>query len=293
MSPGNLVRASHLAVLCLFPLSASPLWQQRAPRLTLGGAQSYLLAHAACARRAGQYADCLRSCGTALSIMASAGDFADKTQRAAALQLRGSAHAWAGQLPNAAADFQAALATGGLAAADKAEVERSLRDVRGHLAVQSQLARAGNLFREGRFEAAAADYSAVIAQMPRAHMALGNRAACRLEQGRYDECADDCDAALRVLDEAEVQLASSEHTLRTCPPALRRFWSATLLVRRGAALCWAGRLADGRASYVRAAALVAALSAEAQERGEAGRAELDKLTDVAIGVEEDMALVDS
>jgi tetratricopeptide (TPR) repeat protein len=260
--------------------------------VTRAAQQSYLLAHAGCARRTGQYADCIRDCGVALSILAAAGDFANKSQRAAALQLRGSTHAWSGQLPNAAADFQAALASGGLSAADKQEVEQSLTEVRRHLAVQSLLARAANLFKEGRVEAAAVDYSHVISQMPRAHLALGNRAACWLEQNRYEECLQDCDAALRVLAEAEAQLASSEHALRNCPPALRQFWTATLLVRRGAALCWSGRTEEGRDSYERAAAIVSALSAEAQERGEAGRVELEKLTDIAIGLEHDIALID-
>ena len=69
---------------------------------------------------------------------------------------------------------------------------------------------------------------------------LTNRAACHLSTVRYEECAQDCSRALALAQQlraegrADIKTGSAEKLA---------------LIRRGTALCWVGKIAEGRRDY--------------------------------------------
>ncbi|TPX50745.1 hypothetical protein CcCBS67573_g10070 [Chytriomyces confervae] len=110
-------------------------------------------------------------------------------------------------------------------------------------------------FKTGNYQGAVNAYTAALDLDPQFSSCLSNRAVCHLKLGAYNECIQDCTAALSVTNQEHEILSDRDPVAAMSAKPAHDAAQVKVFVRRAAALNLLGRVADAVKDYERAIAL--------------------------------------
>ncbi|KAJ3252855.1 Dynein assembly factor 4, axonemal [Chytriomyces hyalinus] len=110
-------------------------------------------------------------------------------------------------------------------------------------------------FKTGNYQGAINAYTAALDLDPQFSSCLSNRAVCHLKLGAYNDCIQDCTAALSVTNQEHEILSDRDPVAAMSAKPAHDAVQVKVYVRRAAALNLLGRVADAVKDYERAIAL--------------------------------------